>query len=87
MKNTVPPLSPFLKKIKAMMKDDPRLIAVESETDEEVTQRLEDLGIIKDGKVTESYKRKFKGSRAPNLYHAKPTWKASSKSKTSKVKN
>lgn len=55
----------FFKKIRAMMKDDPLLKAIQSEPPEELTARLERLGIIENGKISESYKKKFKGSRAP----------------------
>lgn len=59
-------VTPFWERVEEMMKDDPLLKVIRSQTKEQVTQRLEKLGIIKDGKVCESYKKKFSGfTRAP----------------------
>jgi len=48
------------KRLDELMKNDPLTKAIRSQTTEDVIQSLEELGIMKDGKITEEFKSKFK---------------------------
>jgi len=66
MKKRVIPLTPFMVKVDTMMKNDPWLNTIKSQTKAEILRSIEESGVVKDGKFTASYKRKFKKSRAPH---------------------
>ena len=61
----MPKRTGFLKEVELLMKDDPLLKAIKAQTPEQVTNRLEALGVLENGEISQSYLDKFKGSRAP----------------------
>ncbi len=65
-------LTSYQKRIDELVKDNPLSKAIRSQTREDVIRSLEELGIMKDGKVLESFKKKFTGSHAPNNYCPNP---------------